>query len=130
MSADENKALINRYVAALSGKDKPAETVAQYVADDELKQHVAAFETAFPRYQLIADDLIAEGDRVAVRATVRGQHKGEFMGAPPTGKPVSLPLIIIYRVAKGKIVQHWLSVDRLALMEQLGLASAAGSRQS
>ena len=100
------------------------------MADDELKQHVAAFETGFPRYQLIADDLIAEGDRVAVRATVRGQHKGEFMGAPPTGKPVSLPVIIIYRVAKGKIVQHWLSVDRLALMEQLGLAPAAGSRQS
>ena len=80
MSADENKTLIHRYLAALSGKDKPAETVAQYVADEELKQHVAAFEAAFPRYQLIADDLIAEGDRVAVRATVRGQHKGEFMG--------------------------------------------------
>ena len=48
MSADENKALIHRYLAALS-------------------------------------------ERVAVRATVRGQHKGEFMGAPPTGKPVSLP---------------------------------------
>jgi len=126
MPAEENKELVRRYFAALSGKDKPAETVGKFVTDQELTQHIAAFEAAFPRYQLIADDIIAEGDRVAVRATFKGQHKGELMGMPPTGKAVSLPLIMIYRVATGKIVQHWLSVDRLALMEQLGVASPTG----
>jgi predicted ester cyclase len=44
------------------------------------------------------------------------------MGIPPTGKEVSVPFIITYRIAEGKIVQHWMSFDRMALMEQLGVA--------
>jgi predicted ester cyclase len=107
--AEENKTLISQYLAALSGKDKPAETVDKYVADSDsaLKQHIALFETAFPQYELIAEDMVAEGDKVAVRALFRGTHTGEFMGILPTDKQVSVALMLIYRIENGKIVEHW-----------------------
>ena len=124
MSTGETKAFLRRYLDALSGKDKPAATIDTYIADsdEELKQHIVFFEAVFPRYELIADDMIAEGDKVAVHARFEGTHQGELMGIPPTGKEVSVPFMITYRIAEGKIVQHWMSFDRMALMEQLGVA--------
>ncbi len=124
MSTGETKAFLRRYLDALSGKDKPAATIDTYIADsdEELKQHIVFFEASFPRYELIADDMIAEGDKVAVHARFKGTHQGELMGIPPTGKEVSVPFIITYRIAEGKIVQHWMSFDRMAMMEQLGVA--------
>ena len=124
MSTGETKAFLRRYLDALSGKDKPAATIDTYIADsdEELKQHIVFNEAAFPRYKLIADDMIAEGDKVAVHARFEGTHQGELMGIPPTGKEVSVPFMITYRIAEGKIVQHWMSFDRMTLMEQLGVA--------
>ena len=121
MLTEENKALVRRYFEAVSGKDKPATSLEEFVDDEELKQHIAFFEAAFPRYEMIADDMIAEGDRVAVRARFRGTHKGDLMGIGPTGKQASLPFIIIYRVTNGKIMEHWMSVDQLDLLKQLGV---------
>ena len=123
MSVQENKALVRRYFDALSGKEKPVAVVNQYVADsdEDLKQHIAFFEASFPRYELLAEDLIAEGDQVTVRAVFKGTHQGDLMGIAPTGKQVELPFIIIYRIAGGKIVEHWMSVDQMALMQQLGV---------
>ncbi len=120
--AEENKNFINQYLEALSGKEKPAEKVNKYVADsdDELKQHIAMFEAAFPKYELIAEDMVAEGDKVAVRAIFRGIHKGEFMGIPPTDKQLTVSLMLIYRIESGKIVEHWMNADQLGLMQQLG----------
>lgn len=89
----------------------------------ELKQHIVFFEASFPRYKVIADDMIAEGDKVVVHARFEGTHKGDLMGIAPTGKEVSVPFIITYRIAEGKIVQHWMSFDRMELMEQLGVAA-------
>ena len=122
MSASENKALIRRYLDALSGKDKPAALLDQYIADSDqaLKQHIAYSESAFPRYELVAEDMLAEDDNVAVRFTLRATHRGEFMGIPATGKQIAVPGIIIYRIANGKIAEHWMQVDSAALMQQLG----------
>lgn len=117
----ENKAFIQRYLEALSGKDKPAATVNQYVANVHLKEHIDMFEAAFPRYQLRAEDMIAEGDKVAVRATFQGTHKGVLMGIAPTGKQVTISLMLIYRIANGKIIEHWMNADQLGLMQQLGV---------
>ncbi len=124
MSTEANKAFIRRYFDAISGKDKPAAVQDQYIADsdEELKQHIIFFEASFPHYELIADDMIAEGDKVAVLARFRGAHKGELLGIAPTGKEVDVPFAITYRLAGGKIAQHWMSFDRMALMEQLGVA--------
>ena len=122
--SQQNKEFIRGYLNSLSGKDKPAEAVNKYIADsdEELKQHIAFFEAAFPHYEMIAEDMIAEGDKVAVRPIAKGTHKGDLMGIAPTNKQVSLPFIIIYRIANNKIVEHWMSVDQLGLMQQLGVA--------
>jgi predicted ester cyclase len=124
MSPEENKAFIRRYFEALSGKDKPAAVVNRYVSDEELKHHIALYKAAFPSYQLIAEDMIAEGDKVVVRSTFRGTHKGDLMGIPPTGKQVTMPLILIYRIAEDKIVEHWMQADALGLLQQLGAIPA------
>jgi len=124
MSPEENKAFIRRYFEALSGKDKPAAVVNRYVSDEELKHHIAQFETTFPGYQLTAEEMIAAADKAVVRSTFRGTHKGDLMGIPPTGKQVTMPLILIYRIADDKIVEHWMQADNLGLLQQLGAIPA------
>jgi predicted ester cyclase len=119
MTAEENKAFIQRYAAALS-QEKSAKTVDAFMTDESLKQHIAFFEAAFPGYQLSTDDLVAEGDKVTLRSTFSGTHKGELMGIAPTGKQVNAGLIIIYRIANGKIVEHWMQADVLGILQQLG----------
>mgnify|MGYP006296516935 CR=1 FL=1 len=121
--AEENKQFMNQYLGALSGKPKPAEIVNKYVADSDqdLKNHIAMFEAAFPKYELIAEDMVAEGDKVAVRATFRGIHKGNFVGIAPTSKEVTASGMLIYRIADGKIVEHWMNFDQMSLMQQLGV---------
>ena len=116
---EENKALIRQYLTALSGKDKPESIVNIYVSDEKLKQHIKLFESAFPRYKLTIEDMIAEDDKVAVGATLQGIHRGEFMGIKPTSKEVTISGMLIYRIANGKIVEHWMNFDNLGLMEQL-----------
>lgn len=74
------------------------------------------FEAGFPLYELIADDVIAEGDKVVVLATFRGTHQGEFAGIAATGAEVEIPLIIIYQIEDGQIVNHWMQADVVGLM--------------
>jgi len=123
MSTTESKAFMQRYAEALSGKAKPPALVDQYVADSDpaLKQHIADIEAAFPRYELVADDLIVDGDKVVLRFSWRGTHQGAFMGIPATGRKIDVPGIIIYRLADNKIVEHWMQIDSAALMQQLGV---------
>jgi predicted ester cyclase len=123
MTTAENKAFIRRYFEALR-RDKSAATLEPYIADESLKQHIAFFEAAFPGYWLDVDDLIAEGEQVTVRSTFHGTHKGELMGIAPTGKQVSMALILIYRIAGGKIVEHWMQTDTMGLLQQLGAMPA------
>ena len=118
MSVEENKALIRRYFE-LFNQDWNA-ALKEYVADEELAHHIQFFETVFPNYQLVAEDIVAEGDKVVVRTLLRGTHKGALMNVAPTGKEVTMPFMIIYRIANDKIVQHWINADQMGLMQQLG----------
>jgi predicted ester cyclase len=124
MSTEASKAFVRSYLEELSGKEKPRALQDEYIAesDEELKEHIVFFEASFPRYALPIDDLIAEGDKVAAHVRFEGKHDGELLGIAPTGKEVSVPFIITYRLAGGKIAEHWMSFDRMALMEQLGVA--------
>ena len=126
MSTEDNKTFIRRYFEAISGKDKATAVVNRYVTDEELKHHIAFYEAAFPNYELIAEDMIAEGDKVVVRSTFRGTHKGDLMGIAPTGKQVTMPLILIYRIADDKIVEHWMQADALGMLQQLGVIPPMG----
>jgi predicted ester cyclase len=120
MSAQENKLFIRRYLDTFNHGGGAA--VADMVADEHLKEHIAFFEGVFPGYQLTAKEMIAEGDKVVVNATVTGTHQGELMGLPPTGRQVEVPLIIIYRVSGGRIVDHTMVADQAGLMQQLTAA--------
>jgi predicted ester cyclase len=124
MSADETKAFMTRYFAALN-KEKSPGTIAEYVADEGLKQHIAAFEAAFPGYQLTVDDMVAEGDKVAVALHVSAAHRGEFLGIAPTGKQVTIAGMYFYRVAEGRIVSFTAQADLFGLLQQLGATIAA-----
>lgn len=73
----------------------------------------------------VIEDVIAEGDRVAVRLTSAATHVGEFMGMPATGKRYSVEEIHIFRVADGKVVEHWHQFDQMGMMRQLGLMPAS-----
>jgi predicted ester cyclase len=118
---EQNKSFVRRYLAAISGYDKTPELVNQYVADEHLKEHIASFELAFPRYTIAIDELIAEGDMVVVRGMLYGVQKGAYMGIPATGKEIHVPLIAIYRVVNGKVVAFWAQLDSLLMAQQLGM---------
>lgn len=124
MSTEQNKAFVQRYLAAISGEAKTAELIERFVADPALRSHIEAAERGFPRYRIEASDLVAEADRVAVRFSCHVRHTGEFMGAPPSGREASFEGIAIYRIEGEKIVDHWLQFDTPALMQQLGLMPA------
>ena len=122
MSPDENKAFIRRYITAISGEAKTDALLSQYISDPELRRFIGGFEAGFPSYELQVEDMIAESDKVVVRATFRGKHLGEVRGVPATGKIVTFPVIIIYQLGDGKILRHWLASDTLSLAQQIGAA--------
>jgi predicted ester cyclase len=95
-----------------------------------VKQLVAAWRTGFPDGQMNVDDLFAEGDKVVIRMTWTGTHRGGFYGHAPTGRRVSVTSIGIDRVANGKIVEGWGEVDMLGLYEQIGVIQRPGGPPS
>jgi predicted ester cyclase len=125
MNTQENKDFVRQYGEALSGKPKPEAIVDLYVADQSLKDHIAGFEEACPNYRIDFEKLIAEDDLVSAIGTVSATNTGSLMGMPPTGKSFEIPIHITYRIADGKIVEHWVLVDNLAMMQQLGLVPNA-----
>ena|SRR5215207_5760679 len=129
MSAEDNKAFIRRYFDAISGKEKPQSVVDQYVGDEDpaLKQHIEDAEQGFPHYELLAEDLIAEGDKVFIQAKWRGTHTGTFMGIPASGREVDVPVALVYQIADGKIVAHWMLADNMGLMQQIGMLPMPGT---
>jgi predicted ester cyclase len=87
---------------------------------DGFKQVISLFLTAFPDMQVSIEDALAEGDKVATRGVLRGTHHGAFLGIPPTGKPVAVKYIDIWRVENGTGVENWVQMDLLGLLQQLG----------
>jgi predicted ester cyclase len=93
---------------------------------EAFKEFYGSFLTTFPDLQFQVDDLVAEGDLCASRGTLRGTHKGNFMGmAPPTNKPVEWTGIAIFRFNEdGLMDARWLEMDAVSLMQQLGVIPA------
>ena len=86
-----------------------------------VKQIVQMFRAAFPDLRVTVEDVIADGDKVAVRMVTRGTHKGDLMGVAPTGKTVTVNEQHWVRFANGKAVEHWGVEDNLGMMQQLGV---------
>lgn len=78
------------------------------------------FRGAFPDIEVVVEDQIAEGDRVATRCSVRGKHTGDSLGFAATGSPVEFTGITITRIKDGKIVEAWNNFDFMKMYRQLG----------
>jgi steroid delta-isomerase-like uncharacterized protein len=140
MSTEENKALEERSTAEVWNKGNLAVADEIFAPDvvlhgappelpsgiEGIKAGVTAYRAAFPDLHLTIDDLIAEGDKVVSRWTMRATHKGELFGIPATGKQVTVTGMSISRVAGGKIAESWNSSDQLSLMQQLGVVPTPG----
>jgi steroid delta-isomerase-like uncharacterized protein len=139
MSAEENRAVVRHYFAgAYAGDAIVDELLApDYVLHippqpdvrgrEAVKQFNRETRTAFPDLELAVDDVIAEGDRVVVRWTMRGTHLGAMRGGiAATGKPFAVTGTTTNRVAGGRIAEGWANADLLGLMLQLGLVAPPG----
>jgi steroid delta-isomerase-like uncharacterized protein len=92
---------------------------------DEFKEFIGQFLAAFPDLSVTVDDVIAAGDKVVTRLTVRGTHSGDLMGIPASGAEATWTDVNIYRVAGGKIAEEWFCGDYLGMMQQIGAIPAA-----
>jgi predicted ester cyclase len=79
---------------------------------------------AFPDMRVPIEDVVAEGDKVAVRWALEATHQGAFLGILPTGKRIRMNGISILRPADGKIAEQWEQSDRMGLLQQLGVIPA------
>jgi steroid delta-isomerase-like uncharacterized protein len=91
---------------------------------------VAANGDAFPDLLWTVEEMVAEGDTVAVRYTMTGTHRGSFAGVPPTDKAVVAQSMAFYRLADGKIVEERAQLDMLGVLQQLGAVPGAEKRAS
>jgi predicted ester cyclase len=85
------------------------------------QQFARAFYAGFPDVFHTVDEPVAEGDRVSVRFVLRGTHTGDFMGIPPTQRPIEVEAIAMMRVADGKVAELRGMFDQLGLLRQLGV---------
>jgi steroid delta-isomerase-like uncharacterized protein len=90
------------------------------------RQFFASLREAFPDIHFTVDELIAEGDKVVLRWSVTGTHRGEFWGATPTGKKISFSGTTTFRIAGGMIADEFVQADFLGFMQQIGVVPALG----
>jgi steroid delta-isomerase-like uncharacterized protein len=90
-----------------------------------LKEAAGGYRAAFPDLEVTVEDVIAEGDLVAVRWTARGTHQGDLFGIAPTGKQATVTGITIDRFSGGKVAESWTNWDTLGLLQQLGAVPTA-----
>lgn len=90
----------------------------------KLRATTARMREALSDVRFDVQDMVAEGDRVAVRLTASGTPTGDFMGVPATGKTYRIGEMHWFRLADGRIVEHWHHHDRLGMMQQLGALPA------
>jgi predicted ester cyclase len=135
MSIEENKAVVRRFFEELLSTDNFA--VADELLSPEFrfyfagspdpmdlhsyKEFLRARRAALPDRQFVVEDMIAEGDKVSARFTMRGTHKGELQGIAPSGTEVTLTGIDMIRLGGGRIVEDRVEVDHLGMMRQLGV---------
>ena len=135
--SEENKALMRRWFEEVWNKGR-AEAIPEMFADEGIAHGLsddpasplrgpagflpfhAQFREAFPNIEVVVEDPIAEGDRVATRCSVRGKHAGDSLGFAATGSPVEFTGITITRIKDGKIVEAWNNLDFMKMYRQLG----------
>src|SRR3712207_4898393 len=131
---EENKATFRRYIEEVWNQgnlELVEEIFDRYISHqpdgsvlergpEDVKRFVSEFRAAFPDLRINIDEQIAEGDKVVIRATLRGTHQGEFRGMAPTGKEIEDKGFTDFRFSEeGKVVESWDSYySQLSLMRQ------------
>jgi steroid delta-isomerase-like uncharacterized protein len=139
MSAEENKAIVRRWVDAAWNSGDFTGAPDLYPSDyqlhfagmdthgaDGLSGFISAYRAAFPDLHMTIEDLLADGDKVVWRITTTGTHRNEFMGIPPSGKQMRVSGIVISRFAGGQWVEDWVNNDDFGLLQQIGAIPAPG----
>jgi len=130
MSIAENKALVRRVVELWNKREMDAffEVLApEYIEHlptgditlKQLKKYAHTFFTAFPDIRITIEDMVAEGDKIAVLVNWKATHQGEYMGIPPTGKKIDISVAMIIKIRASKWVEFW-NVTDIRLAQQLG----------
>jgi steroid delta-isomerase-like uncharacterized protein len=135
MSA-ENKVLIKRWFEEVWNKGRTSaidemvtsQTVVHGLAPapmnmDAFKQFHAAYRNAFPDVRIQVDDVITEGEKVAVRWSCAATHRGDGLGFAATNQPVRFSGITIVRIDNGKLVEGWNAYDQLGMLQQIGVVT-------
>jgi steroid delta-isomerase-like uncharacterized protein len=147
MSAKENKQLIRQTIEAWNAVNgdvgKMRSLFDKHYAPGFIYHDVSTGDTnreqtirdmvtylsAFPDVNYSIDDILAEGDRTAIRCTLRATHKGTFKGIPATGKRIEVGQVEIHRIVGGKIAEAWGFSDSQSMMTQLGVIAGAAPRK-
>jgi steroid delta-isomerase-like uncharacterized protein len=136
--SEENKALVRRWFEEVwnNGRTDAIDEmfdqngIAHGLSDDpsnpikgpsQFRPFHSLFRDAFPNMMIVIEDMVAEGDRVAARCSVRAKHEGDFMGRAATQGPVEFTGMTIVRIDNGKIVEAWNNFDFTTLHKQVGL---------
>lgn len=137
MSTSQNLDLLQTAFAALNRRDlnsctalmtddfiiNIAEMPYQKRGQKAWREHAELLFAAFPDIKVTVDEIFGAADRIAVRVTLTGTHRGEFLGNAGTGKTISYKSYEIYRVADGKLAEEWICSDMLTLLTQVGAFS-------
>lgn len=141
MSAEENKAIVQRYHEEIFNNGNL--TIADEIFDpnylnsaidqmglprgpEGFKQYASMMRTAFPDLHLTVEDQVAEENKEVHRIIARGTHKGDLMDIAPTNKQVEINAIAIDHISGGKVLETWAVVDMLGIMQQLGVIPPPG----
>jgi predicted ester cyclase len=132
MSVEQNQAALRQVIAEAFNKgnysilrdhfnpDFVEHQFGLHATIEGMQGDIQFLRNAFPDFHLTIEDMVAQGDQVWVRMTARGTNRGGFMG-PPNGKSFEIAVFDVVRFEDGKIVEHWGSPDRFAMLAQLGL---------
>jgi steroid delta-isomerase-like uncharacterized protein len=135
--SEENKALVRRWFEEVWNKGR-AEAIDEMFAEDGVAHGLSdatgeplrgpagfrpffnSFREAFPDIEVVVEDVIAEGDKLAARCSVRARHQGDTLGFRATGRPMEITGMVFIRARDGKIVEAWNNFDFMAMFQQLG----------
>jgi len=110
--------MFDEYGVAHGLSDDPANPI---TGPQNFRPFHTAFREAFPNMVIVVEDMVAEGDKVAARCSVRGAHEGDFMGRSATQSPIAFTGMTIVRIENGKIIEAWNNFDFMTLHKQCGL---------
>ncbi len=136
MSTDKNLELIHRMYEALNAQDLEAHD--EFWTEDMIwhgppafgdihgleafkNEVLKPFYAAFPDYHVKNDIEVADENWIAATGFLTATHQGEWLGIPPTGKPVKMRFSDFWLVKDGRLSENWVMVDNIEVLRQLGI---------